>query len=631
MAKMGYKVLFLTKEMLPSQLIDRIDAIWSGISYSRIKDGQLAPQEEERYHKYLLEEAPKYKDKLIVELIEGGVISCGSSIDLHRPDVCLIDGGYLMADDSEDDDWRGILEVWRGFKALARNRKVPILCTSQLKGETATLSNISYVKALAQDCMPGDNLLLTEFGYKKLKELENCRFKVWDGLKFKEATCYETKELKKRVIINNNFYCSQGHLVRVFSTIDSQFHWKKAKDILPNADYILEYAKPIMGGSYRLEEYIPAHGTKEIKIPKVADFNLGLFIGYLLGDGSISPVEKGQVSLSCGYDEEYADKALYLANELFGIQGKKTYQKTPCSRDKQLVVCWYSRKFSHWLAHFLYLDNQKYINPDFLTKNFKFRLGILNGLIESDGYCSGAYLRFHLKGGKLSESLFTLIGTLGLKGSYTKETNCICSLYVGLHDLKPLIPKMCFLKHRDLQFKKIKTTLDVGKVPKEYVFNLIKALEGHGGYKKFFAVNELKALNRYKKNGSQNLKLLKKIESVLGLHLLENFRFKAVQSLIVTDVEEKMYDISVLDSEDKSIIANGVLTHNCDAVYGLEQDKTDKAEKEIKIVTLKVRDGEWKPPFKMSWDFTEMKHDLLYVEEEKKRTPIAVKQIQRIE
>ena len=98
---------------------------------------------------------------------------------------------------------------------------------------------------------------------------------------------------------------------------------------------------------------------------------------------------------------------------------------------------------------------------------------------------------------------------------------------------------------------------------------------------------------------------------MLGLHLLENFRFKAVQSLIVTDVEEKMYDISVLDSEDKSIIANGVLTHNCDAVYGLEQDKTDKAEKEIKIVTLKVRDGEWKPPFKMSWDFTEMKHDLL--------------------
>ena len=73
------------------------------------------------------------------------------------------------------------------------------------------------------------------------------------------------------------------------------------------------------------------------------------------------------------------------------------------------------------------------------------------------------------------------------------------------------------------------------------------------------------------------------------------------------------------------------LAQDCDAVYGLEQDKTDKAEKEIKIVTLKVRDGEWKPPFKMSWDFTEMKHDLLYVEEEKKRTPIAVKQIQRIE
>ena len=180
MAKMGYKVLFLTKEMLPSQLIDRIDAIWSGISYSRIKDGQLAPQEEERYHKYLLEEAPKYKDKLIVELIEGGVISCGSSIDLHRPDVCLIDGGYLMADDSDDDDLRGILEVWRGFKALARNRKVPILCTSQLKGETATLSNISYVKALAQDCDAVYGLEQDKTD-KAEKEIKIVTLKVRDG------------------------------------------------------------------------------------------------------------------------------------------------------------------------------------------------------------------------------------------------------------------------------------------------------------------------------------------------------------------------------------------------------------------------------------------------------------------
>lgn len=180
MAKMGYKVLLLTKEMLPSQLIDRIDAIWSGISYSRIKDGQLTPQEEERYIKYLREEAPRYKDRLVVELIEGGVLACGSAIDTHKPDICLIDGGYLMADDSDDDDWKGILDVWRGFKALARNRKVPIIATSQLKGETASLSSVSFAKAIAQeaDAVFGLEQDKTD---KAEKEIKIVTLKVRDG------------------------------------------------------------------------------------------------------------------------------------------------------------------------------------------------------------------------------------------------------------------------------------------------------------------------------------------------------------------------------------------------------------------------------------------------------------------
>lgn len=180
MAMQGFKVLFLTKEMLPSQIIDRIDAIWANISYSRLKDGNLEPQEEQRYLKYLREEAPRHAGSLEVELVEGGVISCGGYIDKHSPDICLIDGGYLMADDSDDNDWKGILEVWRGFKALARNRKVPIICTTQLKAEKASLANISYVKALAQDCDAVYGLEQDEAS-KAEREIKIVTLKIRDG------------------------------------------------------------------------------------------------------------------------------------------------------------------------------------------------------------------------------------------------------------------------------------------------------------------------------------------------------------------------------------------------------------------------------------------------------------------
>ena len=39
--KAGYKTLFLTKEMSPHQILKRVDAIMSGVSYSRLKDGAL--------------------------------------------------------------------------------------------------------------------------------------------------------------------------------------------------------------------------------------------------------------------------------------------------------------------------------------------------------------------------------------------------------------------------------------------------------------------------------------------------------------------------------------------------------------------------------------------------------------
>src|SRR3712207_1943343 len=52
-AKDGFKVLMITTEMSTKLMMRRIDAVWCALNYTRFKKGQLLPDEEKRFFKYL--------------------------------------------------------------------------------------------------------------------------------------------------------------------------------------------------------------------------------------------------------------------------------------------------------------------------------------------------------------------------------------------------------------------------------------------------------------------------------------------------------------------------------------------------------------------------------------------------
>ena len=163
LAKVGVKVLFITREMSVEQVERRIDAVWANISYSDFSRGRLSPTEEAKFQEYLAEMKQTQADNLIIELATGGVSNVAALCDKHEPEVLAIDGGYLMTDDSEDKEWRGLIETIRGFKHICLSRKIPCLMTLQLTQNKASLSNISFAKAIAQDF---DNL----FGLEQSEE-----------------------------------------------------------------------------------------------------------------------------------------------------------------------------------------------------------------------------------------------------------------------------------------------------------------------------------------------------------------------------------------------------------------------------------------------------------------------------
>lgn len=153
LAKLGYKVMFFTTEMSKEMIMRRVDAVWCELNYTDFKRGQLKPEQEKRYFKYLEEQEGNEDNYLVVEQVTDGVSQIGAKIDQDDPDVVLVDGAYLMADDSDDENWFGTIKIFRGLHQLVLSKKKPIVATTQSKDEVgATLKSLQFAKALAQEC-----------------------------------------------------------------------------------------------------------------------------------------------------------------------------------------------------------------------------------------------------------------------------------------------------------------------------------------------------------------------------------------------------------------------------------------------------------------------------------------------
>lgn len=156
-ARQGLKVLFVTNEMSNTQIMQRFDALYFKLPYKELRAGLLPDALEKRYFEGL--EKMKKDVKMVVTQDVHGVNSVGSKIDQYKPDLVLIDGMYLLADDQNSQSrWEGISNISRNLKKLARKKNVPIIATTQfnrasegVKIDKVTLSNLGFSDSIGQD------------------------------------------------------------------------------------------------------------------------------------------------------------------------------------------------------------------------------------------------------------------------------------------------------------------------------------------------------------------------------------------------------------------------------------------------------------------------------------------------
>lgn len=176
----GYKVLQFVTEMSEEQMRDRFEAMHMGImmgefNYNKFKSGGLDRDQKESYFKYLDKIAPKM-ESLVIEQATG-VSDIRAKIELHKPDLVLVDGVYLMEDErGAESDWLRVAHITRDLKVLCANMHLPMVINSQADKSTskktgAEIENISYTQAIGQDSDTVLTILRTE---EMIEDRESC-------------------------------------------------------------------------------------------------------------------------------------------------------------------------------------------------------------------------------------------------------------------------------------------------------------------------------------------------------------------------------------------------------------------------------------------------------------------------
>lgn len=157
----GHKVLVGITEMSEELMRDRFEALLfamttgNNFSYNSFKSGRLKPDLEEEFFDFLENILPDLESLIIFTATSP--LGVEAEIQKYNPDVIMIDGAYLMEDDSQaKDDWLRVAHITRDLKKLAKRTKKPIIINTQADKNTSKktgpdLGDIMYTQAIGQD------------------------------------------------------------------------------------------------------------------------------------------------------------------------------------------------------------------------------------------------------------------------------------------------------------------------------------------------------------------------------------------------------------------------------------------------------------------------------------------------
>ena len=160
MERTDEKVLVIGFEMSNAEQAARYDAFTAGVSHHALMSGGLTKDMESKMQVSAL--SRDGGAEIILAADPSGMTTLSgiqAKIREHKPVICLIDGAYLLDDETGEakGSSQALTNVTRGLKRMAQQMKIPILCTTQALASRVgrrtgvVTDSIGYTSSFAQD------------------------------------------------------------------------------------------------------------------------------------------------------------------------------------------------------------------------------------------------------------------------------------------------------------------------------------------------------------------------------------------------------------------------------------------------------------------------------------------------
>jgi len=223
--KQGYKTLLISTEMPVKAMSMRMDAFLGKLMGYEFSLTKLRRGEEglnvEAYEKFLTE--MNSNNLLFPHHLGFDALNISTIRNLVRkysPDILVVDGVYLLSDDSNRAKWEQNDNLFKGLKNIAMAHEIPVFCTTQAGREAVDLFKPPKLNQVAN----GDALVRASdiaFAMSKVEEDDNLRFlyymKQRDDAEIKDRSIMKwnvdvgdvqelmQEDLQKEVLTNVNF------------------------------------------------------------------------------------------------------------------------------------------------------------------------------------------------------------------------------------------------------------------------------------------------------------------------------------------------------------------------------------------------------------------------------------------
>lgn len=397
----------------------------------------------DRCHGYFFSDKPWGLDQeYLTEGIDQEFVDDQDYLSLNiRNSIKAPDGWTFVSCDYAAEELRlgAINTKGKVFLDAFRHNKDPHLNTALMMfGEEAVHQNKKKYRSLAKGCNSVDALYATEDGYKKLSETDHIL--DLNGNKQKFINVVEERDMYRLYLSNgkiidvttNHKYKDFGMLYpeykEVYEGMQLGMNRIENNHFSTNDTYTYKFTKQIKG------ELVET--SYNIKLTR----RLGYLIGLYLGDGTLPiPSETGTpggMNICC--HPSNADYVQSIMQEYKGELSRKVRRED----NNNFVLLWF---FNDPLLRFVseHFGRTKTKRVSELCYQFplEFNLGIIDGLIDSDGSVGTDNAHFGVNSELLARSVANLIAFVGLPAKWKETTYTYKGItkpfyYVTLEDMR---------------------------------------------------------------------------------------------------------------------------------------------------------------------------------------------------